>query len=180
MQIKTTRTISPSGLTIITRPDPVPYLYPGACGLVADVCWGCFQPRPDTAITTDRRVAGGKLVHICRACYRTLVAGGTVTLPTGKDLAELLRSWARWDVNGEVDDDSTLRMLAALIPGLSEDDRAMWFLCLQGALLELQELTEYGFEALSLPAEDRDLDALAADAAAKVDECTAALLAGAR
>jgi hypothetical protein len=160
--------------------DPTRVLYPAMHGSAADVCWGCFQPRKDLATTADRRVGGGELVRTCLSCFHALASGRTVELPSRDVLPELLRSWARWDHNGDVDEDFTLRMLAALVPFLREDDRALWFLNLQGALLEVQERSELGFELLSVPPEDRDCERLLADSVEKVDECIAHLLAGAR
>lgn len=159
--------------------DPTRTLYPASPG-EADVCWTCFQPRKDLATTADRRVGGGELVRTCLSCFHALAWGRPVELPGREALPELLRSWARWDHNGDVDEDFTLRMLAALVPGLSEDDRALWFLNLQGALLEVQERSEFGFEMFSVPPEDRDCERLLADSMEKVDECIAHLLAGAR
>lgn len=179
MQTQTIRTTSPGGLTITKHPGPAPYLYPGAVGGVAALCWACFQPSPDLAVTSDRRVGGGELVTVCPSCHHALVSGRPVALPSREELPGLLVRWARWDVNGEVDEEFTARMLAALLPGLTGADAVCWFGCLQGALLELQERDEFGFELLSVPPEDRDLDALVADSAAKVDECIAKLIGGA-
>lgn len=153
-------------------------LYPAAPG-EAEVCWACFQPRTDLATTADKRVGGGELVRTCLSCYHALASGRPVTLPSRDELPELLRSWARWDCNGEVDDDFVLRMFAALLPGLSQDEAASWFLSLQGALLEIQEREEPGFEMGSVEPDARDVGTLVADSVAKADECVAALLGGA-
>jgi hypothetical protein len=160
--------------------DPNRVLYPAAYGGEADVCWSCFQPRKDLATTADRRVGGGELVRTCLSCFHALASGQPVELPSREELPELLRRWARWDANGEVDDDFTLRMLGTLLPGLSEGDAADWFLTLQDSLAEVQERNEFGFELLSVPPEDRDCERLLADSVAKVDECVEALMGGAR
>jgi len=162
--------------TIQTSPDRV--LYPAGPG-DADVCWTCFQPRADLATTADRRIGGGELVRTCLSCYHHLARGEAVELPSRGEMPELLRRWARWDANGQVDEDFTARMLAALVPALDADDRACWFECLKGALLEVQEHDEFGFELLSVPPEDRDCERLLADSVAKADECVAALMGGA-
>jgi hypothetical protein len=174
INITPTRVRYPAGMV-----DPTRVLYPAGPG-PADPCWGCFQPRPDMAITADRRVGGGEVVRTCRSCYHALAAGRPVQLPSRDELPELLRTWARWDNNGEVDDEFVLRMFAALLPGLSEDEAASWFLSLEGALLEVQERGGPGFEMGSVEPEARDVDALLADSVAKVDECIEKLLGGAR
>lgn len=164
----------------VKRPEPRPYLYPGAPGGIAVPCWACFRTgQYGMSATLDPAIGGGDLVEACGACARTLRSGGTVALPAGDELHDLTLSWARWDTNGEVDSDFTERMLAAFFPALVDTDRASWFESLQGALLELQEQNEFGFELLSLPPEARDVEALEADAVAKVDECIGALMGGA-
>ena len=145
----------------------------------ANVCWSCFTQRGDLATTSDRRIGGGELVQACWSCFHALASGRPVELPAREQLPELLRSWARWAQNGEVDEDFTTRMLAALLPGLAPEDAACWFECLQGALLELQDREGPGFEMGSVAPESRDDDLLRNDAIAKVDECVAALLGGA-
>ena len=153
-------------------------LYPAGPG-PASVCRTCFQPRTDLAITADKRVGGGELVRTCLSCFHALASGRPVKLPTRDELPELLRSWARWDCNGEVDDEFVLRMFGALLPGLSEDEAASWFLSLQGALLEVQEREDPGFEMGSVEPDARDVDALVADSVAKANEALAALMGGA-
>ncbi|MGH3585307.1 MAG: hypothetical protein ACRDQ0_03195 [Pseudonocardia sp.] len=159
--------------------SPNRVLYPAGPG-EADACWACFQPRNDLATTADRRVGAGELVRVCLSCHHALASGRPVELPSRDALPELLRSWARWDANGEVDDEFVLRMFAALLPGLSEDEAADWFLCLQGALAEVQERSEFGFELFAVPPEDRDVERLLADSIEKADECIAKLMGGAR
>ena len=170
-------TILTSGITYPARPGQV--LYPVGPG-EASVCWTCFRPRTELSITADRRIGGGELVRTCGPCFHALASGRAVELPSLFELPELLRSWARWNVNGEVDDDFTERMLEELFPGLSENDRISWFMELQAALLEVQEREEPGFELASVEPEARDVEALIADSVAKADECIAKLRAGAR
>lgn len=154
-------------------------LYPAGPG-AAPVCWRCHRAAAsDLAWTTDRRVTGGELANVCGPCHRAAVAGEPVDLPGAEELPELLIRWARWNVNGEASDEAVERMLAALLPGLPEDDRGIWFVNLQHALLELQDRTEPGFELASVEPEARDEEALIADAAAKVDEALRALIGGA-
>jgi hypothetical protein len=159
--------------------DPERVLHPDTYGNNPP-CWSCFQQRRDLATTADPRVGGGELVQVCTSCYHSLARGEAAALPGRDELPGLLRSWARWDVNGEVDEDFTTRMLAALLPGLVAEDAACWFECLQGALLEVQERGGPGFEMASVDPEDRDIGRLLADSIAKVAECLAALLGGAR
>lgn len=154
-------------------------LYPVGPG-EAEVCWACFQPRTDLATTADKRVGGGELVRTCLSCFHALASGRPVELPSRDELPDLLRRWARWDVNGEVDDEFVLRMFAALLPGLTEDEAADWFLSLEGALLEVQERSGPGFDLLSVEPEARDIEALIADSVAKADEALKALVGGAR
>lgn len=154
-----------------------PPLYPVAD---IDLCWCCFCKRDDLATTADPRVGGGELVTTCGPCYHALAQDRPVDLPSGDELAELLIDWARYDHNGQVDEDFTGRMLTALIPGLPETDRNCWFECLQGALLELQERRGPGFELASVEPAARDVDRLEADSVGKVSECVQALIGGAR
>lgn len=154
-------------------------LYPAAPG-AAPVCWTCFQPRTDLAATADKRIAGGDLVETCLSCFHALASGQPVELPSREELPDLLRSWARWDVNDEVDDEFVQRMFQALLPGLTPDEAADWFRCLQEALLEIQDRSEPGFELASVEPEARDIEALIADSVAKADEALEALLGGAR
>ncbi|MFB4312881.1 hypothetical protein [Actinomadura sp. 21ATH] len=157
--------------------DPERVLYPTGPGPAA-LCWTCFQPRRDLATTSDRRIAGGELVQTCGACFHALTQGRAVRLPTRDELPQLLLSWARWDTNGEVDEEFTARMLAALLPGLTAQDAACWLECLQGALLELQERRGPGFELISVEPEARDEQRLVDDSVEKAMECLEALLSG--
>jgi hypothetical protein len=167
-------------MTVI-QSSPTRVLYPVGPSRPGEaaVCWNCFQPRTDLATTADPRIADGELVRTCLSCFHALASGRPVELPPREQLPELLRSWARWAQNGEVDEDFTTRMLAALLPGLPAVEAASWFECLQGALLELQDRDSFGFELLSVEPEARDVEALVADSIEKVDECVAALMGGA-
>lgn len=153
-------------------------LYPA--GFDVDLCWSCFRPGLDLATTADRCIGGGELVTTCRPCFHALAAGRPVELPGRDELPELLVSWARWDHNGQVDEEFTARMLAAVCPGLAEAQRNSWFECLQGALLELQERRGPGFELASVEPEARDVEALVADSVEKATECVQALIGGVR
>lgn len=168
-------------MTVI-QSSPTRVLYPVGPSRPGEaaVCWACFTQRTDLATTADRRIGGGDLVQVCWSCHHALASGRPVELPSRELLPDLLRMWARLDQNGEVDDEFTERMLAALLPGLTPEGAASWFACLKGALLELQDREGPAFEMGSVEAESRDDDLLRDDAIAKVDECVAALMGGAR
>lgn len=175
-----TQVIEATRWPTVTRPEPRPYLYPGAYGGIAVPCWACFRTgQYGMAATLDPAIGGGDLVECCGACARTLRSGGTVTLAAGDELRDLVIDWARWDVNGEVDDLFVERMLAAFFPGLREDDRACWWVCLKGALLEVQDAAGPPVDWAALAPEDRDEHALQDDAEVKAVECLDALMAGA-
>lgn len=170
---------------VVKRPQPVPYLYPGAYGLAAVPCWACFrtdEPGKDKlrmAATADPRIAGGDLVKVCSDCSRALRAGLPVNPPTGDKLRRLLVDWARWDTNGEINDDTVQRMLQTLFPVLDPGIRACWWECLKHALVDVQEASGPGVDWGAIAPQDRDPDALQTDAEEKAVECIDALMAGA-
>jgi excisionase family DNA binding protein len=155
-------------------------LYPTGPG-PADVCEWCFQTSPDTAWAVTEQVSlhTDRCTRVCGRCYRARTTGKATPFPSRAELPAFFEQWARWGINGEVDEEFTTRMLAALLPGLRETDAACWLECLQAALLEVQDRNGPGFELISVEPEARDERRLVADSVEKVMECLEALMAGA-
>ncbi len=151
------------------RPEPAPVLYPTGPGQRL-TCERCFRPSPITWASVYGRT--------CAPCHKALAAGLEVSLPSRKELPELLLTWARWDINGEVELGATDRMLAVLLPGLDTATADGRLGGLEDALLWQQEVSTPGYDwRLAVPGA-RDPEVVEQLAAARVDEALQELIGG--